>query len=47
MPVFTYLMYYLLLTGTVSRLNITTYNVRTLLRDEHTQELEEEFRETG
>ena len=30
----------------VSRLKIATYNVRTLLRDEHIQELEEELRET-
>ena len=29
----------------VSRLKIATYNVRTLLRDEHTQELEEELGE--
>ena len=31
----------------VTRLNVATYNVRTLLRDEHIQELEEEFRKTG
>ena len=30
----------------VNRLKIATYNVRTLLRDEHIQELEEELRET-
>ena len=30
----------------VSRLKIATYNVRTLLRDEHIQELEDELRET-
>ena len=30
----------------VSRLKITNYNVRTLIRDEHIQELEEERRET-
>ena len=30
----------------VSRQKIATYNVRTLLRDEHIQELEEDLRET-
>ena len=30
-----------------SRLKIATYNIKTLLRDEHIQELEDELRETG
>jgi len=30
----------------VGRLNIATYGVNTLLRDEHIQQLEDEFRET-
>ena len=29
------------------RLKIATYNVRTLLKDEHVQELEEELKENG
>ena len=29
------------------RLNVATYNVRTLLKDEHVQELEEELKENN
>ena len=33
--------------GGGERLKIVTYNVRTLLKDEHVQELEEELKENG
>ena len=33
--------------GGGKRLKIATYNVRTLLKDEHVQELEEELKENG